>query len=904
MFRPRYYGQKLLHDFRAALWVVFAFCSSSALQAQATEGPVLQSCAVATCPFMDRALPVAERASDLISRMTTAEVVSQLMNQAAAIPRLGIPDYEWWSEALHGVARNGIATNFPQSIGLAATFDTDLMRKVADVVASEGRAKYNEAQIAHDHRRFAGLTFWSPNVNIFRDPRWGRGQETFGEDPYLSARMGVEFVRGLEGDDPHYLKLVATPKHYAVHSGPERDRHHFNVSVTAHDLEDTYLPAFRASIVEAHAHSIMCAYNAVDGTPACANDLLLNETLRRDWGFQGYIVSDCDAVGDITSGHKYTADNLHGAAASLKAGTDLDCGSTYKALVQSVKAGLVSRADLDRAAVRLFTARFQLGMFDPPEAVPYSHLSASDVDTTASRALALQAARESIVLLKNNGVLPLHKPGKIAVIGPTADLLEAIEGNYNGEAAAPASPLAGFTQHFGRDHVVYQPGSVLAEGTEAPIPSMYLRPSPGSVAHGLTAEFFADAEFHGEPVATRVDEKINFDWNRVAPAPGVPVGHVAVRWTGELLPPAAGDYVLSFHCMKRSTVFDPTASSSGSAIRYRFYLDGTLILTNQVRDQGYKVSFPDTKPHQLRIEYDHVSEDRFVDLEWQPPAEPLVVAAVRAAQAADVVVAFVGLSPNLEGEEMPVYAAGFEGGDRTNIDLPAVQQRLLEALKATGKPLIVVLTAGSPVALTWVQEHADAILAAWYPGQAGGTAIADTVAGLNNPAGRLPVTFYRSTGDLPAFSDYSMTHRTYRYFDGPVLYPFGYGLSYSRFSYTRPAVEHSAVRAGETVRVKIQVTNISALAGDEVCELYVTPPASPLSPIRMLEGFSRVHLAPGEKREISFALDPRQLSTVDSAGRRAEVSGDYLIWIGGSQPTRGKNNSIRLRVEGRTDLPR
>ena len=863
------------------------------------------ACTKATCRYLDTALSPEERAKDIVSRMSLDEEVSQTMNQAAAIPRLAIPDYEWWSEALHGVARNGVATNFPQSIGLAASFDTALMRQVADVIGTEGRAKYNEAQRDGDHRRFSGLTFWSPNINIFRDPRWGRGQETFGEDPYLAARLGVEFVRGLQGDDPKFLKLDATPKHYAVHSGPEQDRHHFNAQISNHDLEDTYLPAFRASIVEAHAASIMCAYNAIDGKPACASDMLLKQHLREDWKFEGYVVSDCDSVADVSRGHHYAVDNSHASAVSLEAGTDLDCGSTYRALASAVKSGLVPKAELDRAVERLFAARFRLGMFDPPGGNPYDKLSAASVDTPASRELALRAARESVVLLKNDGVLPLQGRGKIiAVIGPTADLLEAIEGNYNGEAAAPVTPLAGLRKQFGADKVLYAPGSILAAGTPAPIPSRYLRPGPDSSEMGLKAEFFSTGNFEGTALATRVDSKINFDWNRVSPAPGVPAAGFAVRWTGELLPPAPGEYMLSFRCIKRSTTYDPTSAMVGSPLHYRMYLDGKPVLDDRAREQDLKVTFADTKPHSIRVEYQHSSEDRFVDLEWQPPAKPMLDEALAAARKADAVVAFVGLSPNLEGEEMPVYATGFAGGDRTEIGLPAVQENLLRELGAVGKPLIVVLTSGSAVSMQWAQDHANAILAAWYSGESGGTAIAQTLAGENNPAGRLPVTFYRSTADLPDFSDYSMANRTYRYFKGPVLYPFGFGLSFSHFVYGKPEVSAANAKAGESLEVKVSLQNTSAIDGDEVAELYVTPPPTAVSPQIALEGFQRVHLAAGEKRDVIFQLDPRQMSEVDADGNRREMAGEYSIFVGGNQPGANPDNIVHVQVNGEFNLPR
>jgi beta-glucosidase len=887
-----------------------------------SKGALAQSpadCLATKCPYSDTALPIEQRVKDLVGRMTLEEEVSQTMNQAAAIPRLGVPEYEWWSEALHGVARNGIATNFPQSIGLAATFDTVLLRHVADVIGTEGRAKYNEAQRNGDRRRFAGLTFWSPNINIFRDPRWGRGQETFGEDPYLTSRMGVEFVHGLQGDDPKYLKLVATPKHYAVHSGPEPDRHQFDAVISAHDLEDTYLPAFRASVVEAHAGSVMCAYNAIDGKPACASDMLLQQHLREAWKFDGYVVSDCDSVADVNRGHHFAADNAHASAVSLKAGTDLDCGSTYRSLVDAVKAGLLSKAELDNAVERLFTARFRLGMFDPPAMVPFSGLGSSQVDTLADRQLALQAARESIVLLKNDGTLPLKKQYKtIAVVGPTADLLEAVQGNYNGEAAAPISPLAGIERQFqAKAKVLYAPGSILADGLPAPIPSIYFRPDAQSNQSGLKAEYFTHLDFSGTPVLTRVDAKIDFDWNRISPGDGVPIAQFAVRWTGELLPPAPGDYVLTFRGVRRFSTFDPGLLGGTSAprigatpqtppARYRVFVDGKLLVDSNSRQPNVALHFDDTKPHAVRVEYLHISDDRFVDLEWQAPAQPLLDAAVAIANKADIVVAVVGLSPDLEGEEMPVHTDGFDGGDRTDIALPAAQQKLLEAVAATGRPLVVVLTSGSAVTLEWAQSHAAAILEAWYPGEEGGVAIAETLTGDNNPAGRLPVTVYRSVSDLPKFSDYAMANRTYRYFTGPVQYSFGFGLSYSKFVYGPISLSKTTITAGQTVQARTSVQNISSRAGDEVVELYLVPPQTSVSPRLTLQGYQRIHLGAGEKREVTFQLDPQQLSEVDEQGRRAVVSGNYAIYIGGAQPILDSSNksAAHLAVSGNEDLPR
>jgi beta-glucosidase len=894
-----------------AIFGVFSL-ASAILPAQQATNEKHPTCGAAACPFLNPALMPEARAKDLVSRMTLEEKVSQMQDVAPAIPRLGVPAYNWWNEALHGVARNGFATNFPQSIGIAATWDTALMRRIADVIAVEGRAKYNEAIREDDHSRFAGLTFWSPNINIDRDPRWGRGMETFGEDPFLTASLGVEFVKGLQGDNAKYLELVSTPKHYAVHSGPEPLRHGFDVEVSDHDLEDTYLPAFRATIVEGHADSIMCAYNAIDGAPACANSMLLEKHLRVDWGFNGYTVSDCDAVGDIASGHHFAASPEEAAALAVKAGTDLDCGRTYGALTKAVDEHLLTEADIDTAVVRLFTARMRLGMFDPPAAVPFNAIPYSEVNSAAHRQLALQAARESIVLLKNsNSTLPLKASiRKIAVVGPTADLLETIEGNYNGTAPDPVSPLNGLRKEFGSENVTYAPGSILADGLPAPIPSAYLHTDASLKTAGLKGEYFDNQDLKGTPKMVRVDAKINLDWNRVAPAASFPNKTFAVRWTGELLPPAPGDYVLS---LRGPRVFVPFFAggnatgapqpAGGTPNRVKLFIDDKLVMDSHSNPAEARVSFSDTNPHAIRVEYVHLPNDRNVDLDWAPPANSLLGQAIDVAKKSDAIVVLVGLSPNLEGEEMNVHVEGFEGGDRTSIELPAAQEKLLEALGETGKPLIVVLTSGSALAVPWAKEHADALLEAWYPGEEGGDAIAETLRGKNNPAGRLPVTFYASTSDLPAFTDYSMKHRTYRYYQGEVLYPFGYGLSYSRFSYRAPEVSSKEIEAGASVVVTTVVRNTSARDGDEVAELYVKPPQTAASPQVELEGFKRIHLRAGEMRRVQFTLSPRQLSEVDEKGNRAVLPGDYAVYVSNSQPEAG-TPAATLHISGTVALPK
>ncbi len=861
--------------FRRYAWSLCLLLGVLVLPARAQSAP-------ADAPYLDPKLPVDERVNDLVSRMTLDEKVSQMRDHAAAIPRLGVPKYEWWNEGLHGVAFAGYATNFPQVIGMAATWDTDLVHRMAEVISTEARAKYNEAMRKGQREMFFGLTFWAPNVNIFRDPRWGRGQETYGEDPFLTGRMAVAFVSGMQGTDPHYFRVVSTPKHFAVHSGPEPLRHSFNVDVSPHDLEDTYLPAFRDAVTEAHAQSVMCAYNAVDGYPACASTELLQDHLRDAWNFDGYVVSDCAAVADIATGHKFAPDFAHASADAVKAGTDVECGYgqgvAFVDLGDAVRQNLISEAAIDTAVKRLFRARFRLGMFDPPDSFAYGRLPMTVVNSPEHRELSLQAAREAIVLLKNEAdFLPLGSDIKnIAVVGPTAELVQALQGNYNGPPPNPVFPLAGIEKRFGpQAKVVYAQGSTLVEGFGVPISRNALHTKDGKA--GLTGEYFDNVNLSGKPVLTRVDRTVNFNWDKVVPVPGLQRDNFSVRWTGTLTPPAPGEYKLG------GRVNYCYACDSHEGLR--LFVDGKLLVeSGQDRNAEAAIRFEDTKPHEIRLEYLHYTSTAGVDLTWQPPAAVLRAEAVAAAKESDVVVAFVGLSPQLEGEEMPVELKGFEGGDRTDIRLPGIQRDLLEALDQTGKPLVVVMTSGSALAVPDVQRYAKAVLHAWYPGEEGGTAIAETLAGDNNPAGRLPLTFYESLDQLPPFVDYSMANRTYRYFQGKPLYGFGYGLSYSKFEYSNLKLPSASVRAGTPVTVEVDVKNLSRRAGDEVVELYLTQPKSALTPLRTLGGFKRVRIEPGQTVHVALELTPRTLGQVNDKGERVIEPGTYTVAVGGTQP--------------------
>jgi beta-glucosidase len=850
-------------------------------------------------PFQDPSLPIEQRVADLVGRLTLEEKVSQMTMTAAAIPRFGIPEYTWWNEGLHGVARSGIATVFPQAIGLSATWDTSLMHSVGDTISTEARAKYAYA-IAHDnHRIYFGLTIWSPNINIFRDPRWGRGQETYGEDPYLTSRMGLAFITGLQGDDPKYLKVVATPKHFAVHSGPEQLRHEFDVKPSPQDLQATYLPAFHTAIVEGKAASTMCAYNAIDGAPACASDMLLQKTLHDEWKFTGFVTSDCWALTDIWKGHKFAPDEEHAAALALRAGTDTSCGPEFASLNQALKDKLVSESEIDAAVKRLFTARFRLGMFDPPQDVPYTRIPHTEVDSQAHRMLARQVAQESFVLLKNaDGLLPLNGKAKtIAVIGPNATALESLEGNYSGQPSHPILPLDGIEERFTTSgKVLYAQGSSYVAGFPVTVPRSVLR--SGSDA-GLKGEYFNNAEWQGQPVLTRIDKQVDFDWAATSPAEVVPPTAFSVRWSGSIAVPGAGSYV--FH------ISPEHCSPCDGADNFRLYLDDKQVLEagrdgkQSTGKDSYTMRFADSAPHAIRLEYAHNAPmfGAGVHLVWQPEAGPMRDQAVEIARQADVVVAFVGLSPSLEGEEMPVQLEGFHGGDRTTIGLPKLQEDLLQAVAATGKPLVVVLMNGSAMAVPWVNEHAAAILEAWYPGEEGGAAIAGTLAGDSNPAGRLPITFYASLDQLPPFEDYSMAGRTYRYFAGHPLYGFGYGLSYTTFAYGHLNLSSAEIKAGEPLTVEADVTNTGKRQGDEVVEFYLRGPQSGGAPLRALRSFDRIHLQPGETRHVVFTLDAAHLSEVDQAGVRAVEAGSYNIFLGGGQPGQSAGVEGKFAISGR-----
>lgn len=841
-------------------------------------------------PYQDATLPVEVRVRDLVSRMTLEEKILQMVYDAPAIERLGVPEYNWWNECLHGVGRAGIATVFPQAIGLAATWNTALMRRIATAISDEARAKHHEFLRRGVRRIYTGLTFWSPNINIFRDPRWGRGQETYGECPYLTARMGVEFVKGLQGNDPKYLKLVATAKHYAVHSGPEPLRHSFDARADERDLRMTYLPAFKALVREGGVISVMGAYNRTNGEACCASRTLLQKILREEWGFggpsgnDGYVVSDCWAIVDIYAHHKLVKTPAEAAALAVRNGCDLNCGSTFPHLREAVPQGLITEAEIDRAVTRLFTARFRLGMFDPPEHVPYAQIPYQVVNSPEHRALALQAARESIVLLKNDGLLPLNKTLKsIAVIGPTADDLIALLGNYNGTPVEAVTPLEGIRRYVSKGTVVYTAqGCHIAEGVPplTPVPSGCLRPVQTDAGQtGLTATYFANSQFEGEPVRVCVDPLVDFNWKLSTPVSDEWGEPFSARWEGYLVPPLSGTYRLGVR-----------------GYAYHLELDGQMLVEYRSEHhpitQTREVELQASRLYPIRLETQSIYADPPLQLLWAVPGVDYETPALEAARQAEVVVMVMGLNSNLEGEEMPVHVPGFNGGDRTDIGLPAPQQALLEKVHALGKPIVLVLTNGSALGITWANEHIPAIIEAWYPGEAGGTAIAEVLFGDYNPAGRLPVTFYKSVDDLPPFEDYRMEGHTYRYFRGEPLYPFGYGLSYTRFAYRNLTLSANPLAAGDSLTVTVEVGNVGERDGDEVVQLYLSDlEASVPVPIRQLCGFKRIHLAVGEWQTVTFEIAPEQFSLIDNADRRVIEPGAFLISAGGRQPRPWENTN-------------
>jgi beta-glucosidase len=778
------------------------------------------------------------------------------------------------------------------------------------VIGTEGRIKYVQSVRANGgfSNIFEGLDFWAPNINIFRDPRWGRGQETYGEDPFLTARMGVAFVKGMQGDDPKYYRVIATPKHYAVHSGPEPTRHFADIDVSKHDELDTYLPAFRAAVTEGKAESVMCAYNAINGEPACASSFLLVDQLREKWGFKGYVVSDCGAVRDIANGHKFRPSQAESSAISVQRGMDNECidfrakvldDHDYRPYIDAVKQGYLKETEIDTALVRLFAARVKLGMFDPPEMVPYTKIDEKLLDSAEHRTMALKIANESMILLKNDGVLPIKSTGtKIAVFGPLANQTRVLLGNYTGIPNHTVSILEGLKKEFAGATINYVPGTGFLSKETQPVPNAVLTTDgkPGAkvtyLHHDIVSEEIATTSRDLSPITTRVEKGIDIAAQPL-PAEAASAQPLAIQWEATLTPKESGDYLLGVQ--------------TDAYVRLR--LDGKNVVRSGyphgVEDLTGQVHLEAGRPYKVQVDYQktYANSTPHMHLIWGKTPRTVDPAAIEAAKKADVVVTVVGITSELEGEEMPVNEPGFIGGDRTSIDLPKPEQDLLEALATAGKPMVVVLTNGSALAVNWAKDHANAMIEAWYPGEEGGTAIAQTLSGKNNPAGRLPVTFYTGVEQLPHFEDYSMKGRTYRYFEGTPLFPFGYGLSYTTFSYSDIKVPNQ-VAAGSPLVAEATITNTGKMAGDEVAQLYLTFPKVAGAPLKALRGFQRIHLEPGAKQTVKFELSPRDMSMVTEAGDPVVAEGAYTLSVGGGQPgTSAPVVTGNFNVQGTQKLP-
>ncbi|KAA8483422.1 beta-glucosidase [Arcticibacter tournemirensis] len=829
-------------------------------------------------PFQNYHLSFEQRVSDLVKRLTLEEKVSQMLNSSPAIQRLEIPAYDWWNETLHGVARTPFkVTVYPQAIGMAATFDQTSLFKMAEYSAIEGRAIYNKAvETGRTNERYLGLTYWTPNINIFRDPRWGRGQETYGEDPFLTAVLGDAFVRGLQGNDPKYLQAAACAKHYAVHSGPEPLRHVFDVDVSSYDLWDTYLPAFKKLVVSSKVAGVMCAYNAFRTQPCCASDLLMTDILRNQWGFKGYVTSDCWAIDDFFKNHKTHPDAASASADAVFHGTDIDCGtSAYLALVQAVKEGKITEKQIDVSIKRLFMIRFRLGMFDPPSMVKYARTPFSALESPAHREHALKMARQSIVLLKNeNNTLPLKKTiKKIVVLGPNADNPISILGNYNGTPSQLSTVLQGIKDKAGKNtEVIYEKAINFTNDTLLNYEDVRKQYSFAGKL-GLKAEYYNNKELSGSPVFTTTEEDINHLWQEGEMiAGGIRANNFSARYTTDFKAAVSGDLT-----------FELEADDG-----YRFTVNGSVVADawtkNRWGAKTYNLAMKKDSVYRLVLEYWQGEGKGNVRLSAGTYQRTNFAALAERFKDADAFIFAGGISPQLEGEEMKVDFPGFEGGDRTSILLPKVQTELMKALKATGKPVVFVMMTGSAIAIPWEAEHMPAILNAWYGGQAAGTAVADVIFGDYNPAGRLPVTFYKDDAELPPFSDYSMENRTYRYYKGKALYGFGYGLSYTSFNYDRATIPATVVK-GKPVTVSVRVTNTGRAAGEEVVQLYLSNPDQTVkSALKSLKGFKRINLKPGESKVVAFSLTPADLSYVNEQGQSTPYSGKISLSIGGSQP--------------------
>lgn len=857
-----------------------------------------------TQPYLDPKLTTEQRVNSLVSKLSLKDKIALLQYRSTAIknPDLAIPAYNWWNECLHGVARAGRATVFPQAIGLAASWDTTLISKVAVAISDEARAKYTYFSGRDKRGMYQGLNFWTPNINIFRDPRWGRGMETYGEDPFLTGTIASSFIKGLQGNNPNYFKTIATVKHFAVHSGPESSRHRFNANVSDRDFFETYAPAFKMAVQDAGVYSVMCAYNRFRDQPCCGSSYLLTDILRNRWKFNGFIVTDCGAVDDFfkANTHQVVKSAAEACAMAIKAGVDLECGDIFNALDKAVEQKLVTEGDLDVAIKRLFTARFKLGMFDKASSNPFASIPYSVVESAAHQNLSLDAARKSIVLLKNNNkLLPLSNSLKtVAVIGPNANDQEVMLANYNGFPGHVVTPLEGIKAKLPGAKVLYARGSAHAEGAPALdiIAAQYLFQDEKGEKPGLNATYYNDSTYRNKPLFTRVDNGIDFNWMGNAPKPGMDDENFSVIWSGFLKAPATGDFVFNMF---------------GSE-QYELIIDGKKqIFFSSIYSPGYgsaTLTLKKGEMHKIIVKYASRGPNAQLKLSWQLPGLDLRQEAIAIAKQADVVVMCMGLSPRLEGEEMEVKLDGFNGGDRVKLQLPQVQQDLIKEIYALGKPVVLVLLNGSALAINWENQNLPAIVEAWYGGQKGGTAIADVLFGDYNPSGKLPLTYYSSENDLPAFEDYNMKGRTYRFFEGKPLYQFGYGLSYTTFSYSNIKMKTSS-RVNQPITVTADIQNTGERDGNEIVQLYLKHLNALVPvPFHTLKGFQKVSLKKGQKKTVSFTIKPADFSVIKDNGDAVINPGSFVISIGGGQPqkvsatkqTSADNVQSTIKLEGKS----
>lgn len=841
-------------------------------------------------PYQNPALSNEERARDLVSRMTLEEKVSQMQNGAAPIDRLGIPFYDWWSEALHGIARAGLATVFPQTIGMASSFDEQLIEQVFTATSDEARAKYIQFIKEGSRKRYQGLSVWTPNINIFRDPRWGRGQETYGEDPYLTTQLGLAVVRGLQGDpNAKFNKLHACAKHYAVHSGPEWNRHSFDAkNISKRDLRETYLPAFEALVREGNVKEVMGAYNRFEGDPCNASNYLLEEILRKEWGYKGIVVSDCGAIRDFyMKGHHEThADAAEASAAAVKAGCDLECGSSYAALVEAVKRGLITEKEIDRAVERLMVAKFEMGLFEKVD--PYSHIPYSVVDCAEHRALAKEMAIKSFVLLQNrDDLLPLDKAKKVAIVGPNADNEEMQWANYNGIPSYTITLKEGLEALLPKTQVIYE--QLCGHTDVGTYQTLFNECSYGGKP-GFKATYWNNLDFEGAPAATnQVTRPMSFHTGgNTVFAPGVNLSAFTARYEASFKPENTGRAV--FRISSNETV--------------RIYVDGKLLAdktnvknTATVCEFDYELG----ATYDIKIEFGGYRRrtDAYLNLDMAEAVPQDIPAFLKRVKDVDVVIFAGGISPRLEGEEMAVTAPGFRGGDRDDIELPAIQRETIAALKEAGKKVVLVNFSGSALALEPETENCDAILQAWYPGQEGGSALAEVLYGDAAPSGKLPITFYRNVKQLPDFEDYNMEGKTYRYFEGDPLFRFGYGLTYTEFYHGKPRADRSTLKieGNKPIYITAPVGNIGTRPGTEIVQLYIQRPSDKEGPIQTLRAYRRVELQPGESKMVVFALDAKDFAWFNPATERMEpLKGQYVVRIGSSSDVES-HRTVRVTLK-------